>query len=208
MILMINGSPRADGNTARALQEMENVFKNNGIETKIMHIGNKAVRGCVACGTCADKGKCFFDDCVNEAAEIFEKADGLVVTSPVYFASANATLIAFLDRLFYSTSFDKTMKVGASVVCARRGGCTATFDELNKYFTICGMPLASSQYWNCIHGCDKGESQFDAEGMQTMRTLARNMTFLVKSIALGKEKFGLPEKEEWQSTNFIRPNDD
>ncbi|MBR4158926.1 MAG: flavodoxin family protein [Spirochaetia bacterium] len=203
-VLMINGSPHASGNTALALGEMEKIFAQEGIETKILNIGNKAVRGCIACRSCAKTGKCVFDDCVNEAAPLFEKADGLVVASPVYYASANATLIAFLDRLFFSTHFDKTMKVGASVVCARRGGCTATFDELNKYFTICGMPLASSQYWNCVHGREIGEAAQDAEGLQTMRGLARNMSFLIKSIALGKEKYGLPEKEPWQPTHSIR----
>jgi multimeric flavodoxin WrbA len=169
-----------------------------------VQVGNKAVRGCIACGSCARNGKCVFDDIVNELAPKFEAADGLVVASPVYYASANATLIACLDRLFYSTHFDKTMKVGASVVCARRGGCSATFDELNKYFTIAGMPIASSQYWNSIHGREPGQAQLDEEGRQTMRVLARNMTFLMKSIELGKEKFGLPEKETWISTHFIR----
>lgn len=203
-VLMINGSPHKVGNTALALDEMEKIFAQEGIESQTIHIGNKAVRGCIACRSCANTGKCVFDDCVNEAAPLFEKADGLVVASPVYYASANATLVAFLDRLFFSTHFDKTMKIGACVVCARRGGCTATFDELNKYFTICGMPLASSQYWNCVHGREIGEAAQDAEGLQTMRVLARNMSFLIKSIALGKEEYGLPEKEPWQPTHFIR----
>ena len=158
------------------------------------------VRGCIACGSCAEKGKCVFDDIVNELAPEFEAADGLIVASPVYYASANATLIACLDRLFYSTSFDKTMKVGASLVCARRGGCSATFDELNKYFTISNMPIASSQYWNSIHGRLAGEAEMDEEGKQTMRTLAQNMVFLMKSIALGKERFGLPRHEEKVAT--------
>jgi multimeric flavodoxin WrbA len=203
-VLIINGSPRANGNTSVAIREMENIFQENGVEVETVQVGNKAVRGCVACGSCARNGKCVFDDIVNELAPKFEAADGLVVASPVYYASANATLIACLDRLFYSTHFDKTMKVGASVVCARRGGCSATFDELNKYFTIAGMPIASSQYWNSIHGREPGQAQMDEEGRQTMRVLARNMTFLMKSIELGKEKFGLPEKEEWISTHFIR----
>lgn len=203
-ILLINGSPRANGNTAIALHEMEKVFASEGVETEYIHVGNKPIRGCMACGACANAGKCVFDDIVNEVAPKFEQCDGIVVGSPVYYASANATLVAFLDRLFYSTSFDKTMKVGASVVVARRGGLSATFDELNKYFTIAGMPVASSQYWNSIHGSQLGEAQSDAEGLQTMRTLARNMAFLVKSIALGKEKFGLPEKESRVATNFIR----
>ena len=203
-VLMINGSPHAKGNTYIALHEMEQIFATEGIETELLHIGNKDIRGCIACGSCAKNGKCVFEDLVNETAPKFEACDGLVVASPVYYASANATLIAFLDRLFYSTGFDKTMKVGASVVAARRGGLSATFDELNKYFTITGMPVASSQYWNSIHGRAQGEAAQDAEGLQTMRTLARNMTFLMKSIALGKEQYGLPEKEAPERTHFIR----
>ena len=203
-VLIINGSPRVNGNTTIALNEMVKIFEKEGVETEVVQIGNKDVRGCIACGTCFKKGQCVFDDVVNELAPKFEAADGFVIASPVYYASANATLIACLDRLFYSTHFDKSMKVGASVVCARRGGLSATFDELNKYFTICGMPVASSQYWNSIHGREPGQAEQDAEGLQTMRTLARNMTFLMKSIALGKEKYGLPEKEEWQPTHFIR----
>lgn len=203
-VLMLNGSPRPNGNTAVALREIETVFRENGVEVETVIIGNRAIRGCVACGGCAKTGKCVFDDAVNELAPKFEAADGLVVASPVYYASANATLIACLDRLFYSTPFDKTMKVGASVVCARRGGCSATFDELNKYFTISGMPVASSQYWNSIHGRTPGEAEADGEGRQTMRTLARNMTFLMRSIALGKGRFGLPEQEARIATHFIR----
>ena len=203
-VLMINGSPRAGGNTGIALNEMVKIFEAEGISTEVVQIGNRDIRGCIACGTCREKGKCVFDDAVNELAPKFEAADGLVVASPVYYASANATLIACLDRLFYSTGFDKTMKVGASVVVARRGGLSATFDELNKYFTISGMPVASSQYWNSVHGREKGQASEDLEGLQTMRALARNMTFLMKSIALGKERYGLPEKEEWQPTHFIR----
>lgn len=203
-VLLLNGSPRPNGNTAVALKEMEKVFNENGVDTEIVNVGNRDVRGCVACNGCATKGKCVFDDVVNEIAPKFEEADGLVVASPVYFASANATLIACLDRLFYSTGFDKTMKVGASVVCARRGGCSPTFDELNKYFTISDMPVASSTYWNSIHGRTPGEAEQDGEGLFTMRSLARNMTFLMKSIALGKEQFGLPEKEKRVATNFIR----
>ncbi|MCI8814223.1 MAG: flavodoxin family protein [Lachnospiraceae bacterium] len=203
-VLLVNGSPHASGSTYTALREMEKVFEKADIETEIIHVGNKDIRGCVACGQCRKKGKCAFDDMVNEAAPKFEASDGLVVGSPVYYASANATLSAFLDRLFYSTPFDKTMKVGASVVSARRGGLSATFDELNKYFTICGMPVASGQYWNSIHGNNAEEAAQDEEGLQIMRTLAKNMTFLMKSIALGKEKFGLPEREPGKKTNFIR----
>ena len=186
-VLLINGSPHAKGSTYTALHEMEKVFEKEGIETEILHIGNRDIRGCVACGFCGGHGRCAFDDAVNEAAARFEACDGLVVGSPVYYASANATLIAFLDRLFYSTHFDKTMKVGAAVASARRGGLSATFDELNKYFTICGMPVASGQYWNSIHGNNADEAVQDAEGLQSMRTLAANMAFLMKSIALGKE---------------------
>lgn len=203
-VLLINGSPHLKGNTYIALNEMEKIFHENGVETEIVHVGNKDVRGCIACNSCATNGKCVFDDVVNETAKKFEECDGIVVGTPVYYASANSTLISFLTRLFYSTHFDKTMKVGAGVAVARRGGLSATFDEMNKFFTISGMPVASSQYWNSVHGREQGEALQDAEGLQTMRTLARNMTFLMKSIALGKEAYGLPEKEPFQRTNFIR----
>ena len=203
-VLMLNGSPKANGNTALALRELEKVFAAEGIEVETVQLGNKPIRGCVACGGCYKAGRCILDDSLEELAAKFQEADGLVVASPVYYASANATLIAALDRLFYSTRFDKTMKVGASVAVARRGGCSATFDQLNKYFTISGMPVASSRYWNSVHGAAPGEAQQDEEGLVTMRTLARNMAFLMKSIALGKEKYGLPEKEKGKMTNFIR----
>ena len=203
-VLMINGSPRRNGNTAIALREMEPIFAVQGIETETIQVGNQDIRGCISCYSCMKNGKCVFDDLVNQVAPKFEACDGLVVAGPVYYGSANGTLVSFLDRLFYSTPFDKTMKVGAAVVVARRGGTTATFDELNKYFTISGMPVASSQYWNGVHGRERGEAREDYEGLQTMRTLARNMSFLMKSIALGKEKYGLPEKEEHCRTNFIR----
>ncbi len=203
-VLMLNGSPRVGGNTSIALREMEAVFRQEGIEAETVQVGQKDVRGCIACGKCGALGKCVFDDVVNELAPKFQEADGLVVASPVYYASANPTLVALLNRLFFSTRFDKRMKVGASVVCARRGGCSATFDELNKFFTISGMPVASSQYWNSIHGMNKGEADQDGEGRQIMRTLARNMSFLMKSIALGKQTYGLPEQEPHISTNFIR----
>jgi len=203
-VLLINGSPRANGNTSLALREMETVFAKEGIETETIRVGSKDIRGCIACGQCGAKGKCVFEDLVNETAPKFEACDGLVVGTPVYYASANATLIAFLTRLFYSTHFDKTMKVGAGIAVARRGGLSSTFDELNKFFTISGMPIASSQYWNSVHGRGPGEAAQDAEGLQTMRTLARNMTFLMKSIALGKEAYGLPEKEDHLWTHFVR----
>lgn len=203
-VLLINGSPRKEGNTYLALREMEKIFEQEQVESEIIHIGNKPIRGCIACRVCAQKGKCVFDDCVNEIAPKFQEADGIIIGSPVYYASANGTLVSFLDRLFFSTPFDKTMKVGASVVVARRGGLSSTFDELNKYFTICGMPIASGQYWNSVHGREIGEAAEDAEGLQGMRTLARNMSFLMKAIALGKEQFGLPKKEEFQRTDFIR----
>ncbi|MBQ8175429.1 MAG: flavodoxin family protein [Oscillospiraceae bacterium] len=204
-VLMLNGSPHPNGNTYTALHEMKKIFAENGIETEILHVGNMDIRGCTACGYCWKNGKCVFDDIVNEAAKKFEECDGLVVGSPVYYASANATLIALLHRLFYSSHFDKTMKVGASVVAARRGGLSSTFDELNKFFTISGMPVASSRYWNSIHGNGgTNDSLQDIEGLRTMRTLARNMTFLMKSIALGKAEYGLPELEIGEPTNFIR----
>lgn len=203
-VLILNGSPKANGNTAAALAQMEAVFTAEGIETEIVQVGNQVIRGCTGCGTCYRTGRCIFDDLVNELAVKLDECDGLVIGSPVYYASANGTLIALLDRLFYSTRFSKTMKVGASIAVARRGGCSATFDQLNKYFTISGMPVASSQYWNSVHGAKPGQAEEDAEGMQTMRTLARNMSFLMKSIALGKEAYGLPEREKPQYTNFIR----
>ncbi len=203
-VLLINGSPHENGNTALALREMDKVFAEQGIETEWIHVGNVAVRGCMGCQACYKLGKCAMDDIVNEVAEKFCECDGMVVGSPVYYAGANGTLTAFLDRLFYSTRFDKRMKVGAAVVAARRGGLSSTFDQLNKYFTISGMPVASGQYWNSIHGAKPGEAAGDAEGLQGMRTLANNMSFLIKSIALGKEKYGLPEKEKGVYTNFIR----
>lgn len=203
-VLMLNGSPRANGNTAIGLAEMRRIFEENGVEVETVQVGNQPIRGCIACGGCAKKGACVFDDLVNETAPKFEVCDGLVIASPVYYASANATLVAFLDRLFYSTHFEKRMKVGASVVVARRAGTTATFDELNKFFTISGMPVASSHYWNELHGRAQGEAAEDAEGLQSLRALARNMVFLMKSIALGKEAYGLPEVEPRVFTNFIR----
>ena len=201
-VLILNGSPRVNGNTDVAVNELVKTFEAEGVETVVSRIGNQDIRGCIACGSCSKNGKCVFDDAVNELAPIFEEADGLVVASPVYYASANATLIACLDRLFYSAGFDKTMKVGASVVVARRGGCSATFDELNKYFTISGMPVASSQYWNSVHGREKGQAEQDLEGLQTMRNLARNMSFMIRAIADAKEKYGLPEMEHSAFTSF------
>ncbi|MBR3083289.1 MAG: flavodoxin family protein [Oscillospiraceae bacterium] len=202
--LLINGSPRAAGNTALALETLRTTLVSEGVETELVQVGQLPIRGCVACGQCARLGRCTFDDAVNAVAPKFEAADGLFVGTPVYYASANATVVAFLDRLFYSTGFDKTMKVGAAIAVARRGGCSATFDELNKYFTIAGMPVVSSQYWNAVHGRTPGEAAGDLEGLQTIRTLGRNAAFLMKSIALGREAFGLPEKEKRVSTHFIR----
>lgn len=203
-VLLINGSPRANGNTAFALNQMAEVFHQQGIEAELLHVGNQPIRGCVACGSCHKTGKCVMDDLVNEAAPKFQEADGIVLASPVYYASANSTLTAFLDRLFFSAHYDMRMKVGASVAVARRGGCSATFDQLNKYFTISGMPVASSHYWNSVHGGAPGEAAQDAEGIATVRNLAKNMSFLMKSIALGKETFGLPEYDKRTMTNFIR----
>lgn len=203
-VLIINGSPHADGSTALALREAEKTLQEQGIETEMIQVGHLDIRSCIGCGQCREKGRCVFDDVVNETAAKLEQANGLLVGSPVYFASANATLVAFLTRLFYSTPFDKRMKVGAAVVSARRGGNSASFDELNKFFTISGMPVASSQYWNSIHGNNAQEAAQDGEGLQVMRALGRNMGFLIKSIALGKQKYGLPEEEERIRTNFIR----
>ena len=202
-VLMINGSPRINGATAKALKEMEKIFEEQKVEVEIVNVGTMPVRGCIACGSCYKTGKCAIDDIVNELAPKLEAADGLVVASPVYYASANATIIAVLDRLFYSTRFSKTMKVGAAIATARRGGITATFDQLNKYFTISGMPIASGQYWNGFHGSYSEEEQ-DQEGLQQLRTLANNMIFLMKSIELGKKEFGLPVKEKGVFTNFVR----
>lgn len=203
-VLIVNGSPHPEGNTAIGLREAEKELNKAGIETEFITIGNKDIRGCIACGYCKTHGKCVFNDIVNETAPIFEEADGLLIGSPVYYAQANATLTAYMTRLFYSTPFDKTMKTGASIACCRRGGASATFDELNKFFTISGMPVAASQYWNSIHGSRQGEAAMDGEGLQTMRTLGRNMAFLIKAIARQKEEEGLPEKEARIATNFIR----
>ena len=201
-VLLLNGSPKADGCTATALDEMIRVFKEEGIETEIIQVGNKDIRGCVSCGYCEKNGKCVFNDLVNEVAEKFEAADGLVVGSPVYYSSPNGTILSFMDRLFYSTSFSKQMKVGAAVVSCRRGGNTATFDVLNKYFTISGMPVASSTYWNQVHGFTAEDVKKDLEGLQTMRNLARNMSFMIRAFADAKEKYGLPTVERNAFTSF------
>jgi multimeric flavodoxin WrbA len=203
-VLMLNGSPRAEGNTKLALMEMASVFSKEGIEYEIIDVGGDIIRGCLACGYCAENSKCVIDDAVNEIARKLDSSDGLVIGSPVYYAGANGTLVSLLDRLFYSSKSDKRMKVGACVVAARRGGLSATYDQLNKYFAIVGMPIATSQYWNSIHGAKPLEAKGDAEGLQTMRTLAENMVFLMRSISLGKEKYGLPEKPLKVRTNFIR----
>ena len=202
-VLMLNGSPRENGNIAVGFREMQKIFDELNVEYECINLGKKDVRGCIACGTCGNTGKCVFNDIVNEISAKFEEADGIVVGSPVYYGCANGTLVSALQRVFYSSHFDKRMKVGASVVCARRSGCTATFDELNKFFTISNMPVATSQYWNNIHGGADGEADQDEEGKQTMRVLARNMVFLMRSIDLGKEQIGLPDKEDHVWTNFI-----
>ncbi len=201
-VLLLNGSPHGDGCTATALKEMICVFDAEGIETELIHVGNKNIRGCISCGSCGRTGKCVFDDPVNEIAPKLEVADGLVVGSPVYYASPNGTLLALLDRLFYSTGFSKQMKVGAAVVSARRGGNTASFDVLNKYFTISGMPVASGTYWNQVHGFSAEDVKKDLEGLQTMRNLARNMAFMIRAIADAREKYGLPEMERGAFTSF------
>ena len=201
-VLLINGSSKPKGCTYTALNEMIKIFNNEGIETELIHIGSKDIRGCIACNSCRQNGKCVFDDLVNETAKKFEEADGLVVGSPVYYASPNGTLISFLDRLFYSTSFSKHMKVGASVINARRGGNTASFDVLNKYFSISSMPVASSTYWNMTHGFTPDDVQKDKEGLQTMRNLARSMTFMIKAFKDAKSKYGIPELEKEYFTSF------
>lgn len=203
-VLLINGSPKSNGNTAFGLNQMAQVFEAEGIEVEILQVGSKAVRGCISCGKCGELGKCVFDDVVNEAAEKFEQADGIVIGTPVYYASPNGTILSFCDRLFYSSRFDKSFKVGAAITVARRGGNTSTFDVMNKYFSISGMPIATSQYWNMLHGAAPGEAAQDVEGIHTVRTLAHNMAFLMKAIALGKEQLGLPEKEPRAWMNFIR----
>ncbi|MBP5762136.1 MAG: flavodoxin family protein [Lachnospiraceae bacterium] len=203
-VLMLNGSPRESGNIALAFHEMEKVFEENGVEYENILLGRTDIRGCIACETCRKNGKCVFNDIVNELSGKFEEADGLVIGSPVYYGSANGTLMSALQRMFYSTHFDKSLKVGASVVSARRSGCTATFDELNKFFTLSNMPVATSQYWNNIYGWEPGEGKVDDEGMQVMRVLARNMVFLMKSIKLGKQEIGLPDTEPRVWTNFTR----
>ena len=202
--LLINGSPHANGCTFTALNIVAEELQNNGIETEIIHIGNMDIRGCIACGKCAELGHCVFNDMVNEVAQKLEKADGLVVGSPVYYAGPNGTLTNLLDRLYFSTPFDKRMKVGAAVVSARRGGTTAAFDRLNKYFTISEMPVASSRYWNMVHGHTPEDVMKDEEGCQIMRILGRNMAFLIRAIAAERERNGLPEKEVVRYTNFIR----
>ena len=202
-VLMLNGSPRPNGCTARALKEIETTLAAEGIASEIVQVGKFAVRGCAACGACSRLGRCVFDDDpVNEVAEKFREADALIIGSPVYYGSANGSLISFLDRLFYSSGFDKTMKLGAAVVSCRRGGNTATFDELNKYFTISGMPVVSSQYWNMVHGFSAADVEKDLEGLQTMRTLARNMAFLLRAVDAEKKLHGLPAREPRQSTSF------
>ena len=203
-VLMINGSPRKDGNTTIAVNEMVKIFESEDIEVEVVQVGTMDIRGCIACGSCHKTGKCVFDDIVNTLHSKLAAADGVVIASPVYYASANGSLISLLDRLFYSYRSDLTMKVGASIAIARRGGASATFDELNKYFTISGMPIVSSYYWNSVHGRDKGEAVEDVEGLYTMRMLAKNMVFLMKSIALGKNEYGMPEREIRKATNFIR----
>ena len=203
-VLLINGSPHANGTTNAALTEIGKTLEHEGVEYEIIHIGHLPIRGCAACYSCKKTGKCVFNDCVNEIAEKFRESDGIIVGSPVHYASPSGTIICFLDRLFYSTGFDKRFKVGASVVCARRGGCTAAFDVLNKYFTISEMPIASSGYWNQVHGANADDAALDEEGMQCMRTLGKNTAFLIKSLSLGKEKHDFPEKETKVRTNFIR----
>ena len=205
-VLLINGSPHKNGTTYAALSEVAKTLKEEGVDSEIVQVGHLTLNGCLGCYRCFELGKCVIDDKVNEVAKKFEECDGIIIGSPVHYAAPSGAVISFLDRLFYSTRFDKRDKVGASVVCARRGGCTAAFDVLNKYFTISGMPVVSSTYWNQVHGANGEDAGLDAEGMQCMRNLARNAAFLMKSIALGKEKSGLPECERAYRTNFINRN--
>lgn len=201
-VLILNGSPRSHGCTARALEEVEKTLHEEGIETETVLVGNKDIRGCIACRSCASTGKCIFDDIVNEIAPKFESADGIIIGTPVYYAGSNGTILSLLDRLFFSTHFDKSMKVGACVISSRRAGSTSAYDEVNKYFGICSMPIATSTYWNEVHGSKAEDVEKDKEGLQTMRNLGRNMAFLMKSIQLGKEKYGLPKNEKGTFTNF------
>ncbi|MBR3099755.1 MAG: flavodoxin family protein [Clostridia bacterium] len=201
-VLLINGSPHAKGCTNRALEEIRDTLKEEGVDSEIIQVGNKDIRGCVSCGSCSRIGKCVFDDTVNETAEKLKEADGLVLASPVYYASPNGTLLAFADRLFYSNHSDLRMKVGAAVVSARRAGTTASFDVLNKYFSISQMPIVSSRYWNMVHGFTAEDVEKDKEGLQTMRILARNMAFMIKAIRAAKESIGLPENEGGAFTSF------
>lgn len=203
-VLIINGSPRLNGNSSILINEMKKIFIQEGVEVDVYQIGNKPIRGCMACGYCYEHKECVFKDDVNDLAKRFEAADGLVVTSPVYYGSANGSLISLLDRLFYSSHFDKRFKVGAAFAIARRAGTTATFDELNKYFTINQMPIASGRYWNNGFGREQGQINQDLEGLQNARITARNMVFLIKAIKDAKEKYGLPEKEETTYTHFIK----
>ena len=203
-VLMINGSPHPKGCVATALDVIAKELEAEGIESEIVTVGNKDIRGCISCRRCMETGKCVFDDLVNETARKFEKADALILGTPVYYGSPNGTLLSFADRLFYSTRFDKTMKLGAAVISNRRGGSSASFDAVNKYFTISGMPVVSSSYWNDVHGYSAEDVYKDEEGVQTMKNLAHNMAFLLKSVALGKEKYGVPQMKHEVYTNMIR----
>ena len=203
-VILLNGSPHKDGTTYRALKEVAETLEREGVLAEIIHVGHLTVKGCSGCYACGKLGKCVHDDIVNEIAEKFKEADGLIIGSPVYYASPNGAFLAQLDRLFYSSRFNKSMKIGASVVAARRGGCTASFDVLNKYFTISDMPIVSARYWNQVHGKNAEEAERDLEGLHTMRGLGRNMAFLIKCIRLGKEQLPPIEKESKVYTNFIR----
>lgn len=201
-VLILNGSPNKNGCTARALREVEETLNGEGVETETLFVGNKDIRGCISCNSCGKSGKCVFDDIINEIAPKFEEADGIVIGTPVYYAGANGSVISLLDRLFYSTGFDKTMKVGACVLSSRRAGSTSAYDEISKYFAISNMPIATGSYWNEVHGFSAEDVEKDLEGLQTMRNLARNMAFLIKSIHLGKENIGLPLLERGSFTSF------
>ncbi|WP_278434786.1 flavodoxin family protein [Muribaculum intestinale] len=205
-VLIFNGSAHINGCTARALTELENTLHDNGVDTELINIANRDIRGCIACNHCREHGQCVFNDIVNETAPKFAEADGIVVGTPVYYAHANGQAIAFLDRLFYSTmtTVDKTMKVGAAVISSRRAGSTSAMDEINKYFTISSMPVVSSTYWNEVHGFKAADVDNDLEGLQTMRNLGRNMAFLIKAIHSQREaNGGVPEQERRYFTSFF-----
>lgn len=203
-VLLFNGSPKANGCTFTALSEVEKALNKNGIETEIIHVGNDVKSGCMGCGYCAKAGKCICDDVVNKVADKVKEADGYVFGSPVHYASASGAITSFMDRLFYSNGKNMAYKPACAVCTCRRGGATATIEQLNKYFTITNMPIVPSNYWNMAHGNTPEELVKDEEGMQIMRLLGNNMAWLLKCIEIGKQNGIEPVKEDKIKTNFIR----